>query len=68
MHSMTSPKTTQRAQAWPVTYRGRGFILTMTPTHQYQGVIQGGCRTTPTWNRANAMQQVKAIIDRMEGK
>jgi hypothetical protein len=68
MQTITSPKTTERAQAWPFTYRGRGFVLTVTLAHQYQGVIQGGCRTTPTWHRHQALQQVKAIIDRMEGK
>jgi hypothetical protein len=54
--------------AWPLSYKGRGFLLANIDDETCQGIVQGGYHTAPCASLIEALELVKDYIDDQEGK
>jgi hypothetical protein len=61
----TAPQT---VTAWPLSYKGRGFILANVDDDTCQGIIQGGYHTPPCATTGEALDLVRDYIDAQGGK
>ncbi|MBA2682252.1 MAG: hypothetical protein H0U76_28150 [Ktedonobacteraceae bacterium] len=58
----------QTVPVWPLSYKGRGFILANIDDDTCQGIIQGGYHTPPCTSLGDALESVRDYIDAQEGK